>query len=90
MFIIFDIIVDLIINAYVALGYGTPQRKINIRIDKLSKYNPEIKDLYDKNKRIFEENPELSNLILNANIRSREEKQELSRKIQLFFKTKHV
>lgn len=90
MFIIFDLIVDLIINAYVALGDGTPQRKINIRVDKLSKYNPEIKDLYDKNKRIFEENSELSKLILNANIRNREEKQELSRKIQLFFETNNV
>jgi len=90
MFIIFDIIVDLIINAYVELGYGTPQRKINIRIDKLSKYNPEIKDLYDKNKRIFEENSELSKLILNANIRNREEKQELSRKIHLFFEANNV
>lgn len=82
-----DILIDLIINAYVSLGFGTPQRKINIKIEKLSRYHPEVMDLYKTHQSVFEENEELSNLVLKSKIKNKKEKRELATKINLFFKS---
>lgn len=84
MFIL-DIIIDLIINIYFSLGFGTPERKINIKVEKVSKYHPEIMDLYLNNTLVFEKDPALSQTILNSNIKNIELKRELAEKINAFF-----
>jgi hypothetical protein len=76
-----DIIIDIIANIYLSLGFGTPQRKINVKIDKVSKFNPEIKRIYENDKRFFEEDPKLSKLILDSKIKTRESKEQLANNI---------
>lgn len=80
-----DIIIDLIINIYISLGFGTPERKINIKIEKVSKYHPEIMDLYLNNTPVFEKDPVLSQTILRTNIKNMESKRQLAEKINHFF-----
>ncbi|PCK17435.1 hypothetical protein CEY02_20000 [Bacillus pumilus] len=86
-----DIVVDIIANIYISLGYGTPQRKINVKIDKISKVNPEIKRIYENDKAFFEEDPKLSKLILESKVNTRESKEQLSHEISMILKEyKHV
>ncbi|MGE7999726.1 hypothetical protein ACQKOF_13805 [Lysinibacillus sp. NPDC093190] len=75
---------DLIFNSYFLLGYGTPQRKINKKVEKISKYHPKIMDLYVNNILTFEKDPVLSQTILNSNIKDIESKRELAEKIKVF------
>ncbi|MFC9540809.1 hypothetical protein ACFTQ7_13085 [Lysinibacillus sp. NPDC056959] len=76
---------DLLFNSYFLLGYGTPERKISIKVEKISKYHPEIMDLYVNNILTFEKDPVLSQIILNASIKGNESKKELVEKNQCFF-----
>lgn len=84
MFIL-DMIFDIFYEVYHSLGYGTPQRKINIKVEKVSKYHSDIMELYVNNKHVFEEDPILSKTILHANIKKDEGKRELAEKIIAFF-----
>ncbi len=80
-----DLMIDLIVNIYFSLGYGTPERKINIKVDKVSAYHPEIMELYLKNVHVFEQDPVLSQTILNSSIKNKEGKRELAEKIHSYF-----
>lgn len=87
MFFILDLIFDLFMNAYISLGYGTPQRKIEVKIEKLSKEYPEIMNLYKSNINIFESDPELSKIVLKSKINNKELRDRLVSEIHSFFNT---
>lgn len=87
MFFILDIFFDFFINAYISLGYGTPQRKIEVKIEKLSKEYPEIMKLYKSNINIFESDPELSKIILKSKINNKGLREKLVSEIYSFFNT---
>ena len=74
-------------NAYISLGYGTPQRKIEVKIEKLSKDYLEIMQLYKLNINIFESDPELSKNILKSKINNKERRERLISEIYSFFNT---
>lgn len=46
MFLLFDFMIDLLINLYMSLGIGTNEYRINIKIENLAKDYPEVIDYY--------------------------------------------
>lgn len=80
-----DIFFDLFMNVYISLGYGTPQRKIELKIEKLSKNYPQIMQLYRSNIDVFESDPELSKNILKSKINNKERREKLVSEIYSFF-----
>lgn len=84
MFIL-DLLVDIAFSIYTSLGFGTPQHKINTKMDKLSKKYPEVYKLYEEHKELFEGNEKLSKLILEHPIKRAEDKEQLAKKIEQFF-----
>ncbi|QCR34266.1 hypothetical protein [Lysinibacillus sp. SGAir0095] len=84
MFIL-DILIDIAFSIYTSLGFGTPQHKINTKMDKLSSNYPEVYQLYQQHQEVFETNKELSSLIIEHKIRKSEDKEQLAIKIKEFF-----
>ncbi|WP_214691625.1 MULTISPECIES: hypothetical protein [unclassified Exiguobacterium] len=79
--IIFDLLIDIIVSAYTCLGYGTPQRKINVKVEKISKNHPDLLDIYNSHQLFFEEDKSLSKMVLEGNIKTDEQKKELYNEI---------
>ena len=75
--ILLDILFDIFIAIYTSLGFGTPQHKINTKMDKLAKYSPELYNLYISDKDLFENDEKLSTLIFKHPVKSKEDKEKL-------------
>lgn len=83
MFLLFDFIIDLLINFYVSLGIGTNEYRINVKIEKLAKDYPEVWDYYQKYQTFFEKDKELSEAILRLNLKDRENTRDVVELIQM-------
>lgn len=81
-----DLLIDIVINIYTSLGYGTKEHKIESKMEKLKHDYPLIYDIYLKNKTLFETDSELSNIILKLKIKNSESLKNTVEEICMRFK----
>jgi len=81
MFIL-KLIIELAIDAYSYLGFGTKEYRIERKVEKLSKEYPEVIEHYMNNKSIFHTDEQLGKLIIHLNMKKESEKE----KVALFIK----
>ncbi|MBK3494144.1 hypothetical protein JFL43_04575 [Viridibacillus sp. YIM B01967] len=68
---LFELIVELLVELYVSLGYGTNEYKINSKVEKLAKDYPEVSIYYGKYQTFIEKDKELSEALLRLNVKDR-------------------
>lgn len=71
-----DLLVDIAVEIYTSLGYGTPQRKINVKVDKIAKEHNDLSNIYYSYQAYFESDKYLSDYILKKKIKTSFEKEE--------------
>lgn len=82
MFLIFEIMIEILVELYTSLNFGTNDSKAKRKVEKLGKNYPEIRDAYEKYPAIFEEHIELNKAILELNLKEQVQTKHVAKLIQ--------
>ncbi|MER1956974.1 MAG: hypothetical protein ABS942_06325 [Solibacillus sp.] len=81
-----DILLDLFINIYTSLGYGTKEHKIESKMEKIKATHPTAYALYVKHQAAFETDELLSEKIVRLNVKNQKAVDTAVHEIYVHFK----
>ncbi|MGN7477076.1 hypothetical protein ACTHOQ_04405 [Solibacillus silvestris] len=66
-----DLLIDIVINIYTSLGYGTKEHKIESKMEKIKSEHPQAYVIYRQNQSLFETDVEISKKILDLDVKNK-------------------